>query len=284
MQTLNIVSLETDGVFLSIKEIANSQGNPVKLVPFSNAGTLQPESYTLRYGANRFDERNAYETLVNLTELIKEESSYFSSLGEDFLIQNIRELNQILARLEDKVKLQNKSQSPYPYLMIRPQREGANVMIEFWSCNGEMANRIPMGSKLVSYRNSHVKTNSLFFITTTMGGRDKFNDAEKIDQYKQSLLTHNRIVTEADLRTVVQSELGRSASRVEYRKGYLRSSRPGEGFILCMEIWVTPTTDGLSREEWEQRLRELQLLLEKRSANTIPYQVKLAESAEYGQA
>jgi hypothetical protein len=277
MQSLNIVSLETDGNFLAMREIANSQGQPVKLVPFANPSGMQPETYTLRYGVNRFDERNSYETLVNLTELIKEESSYFSSLGEDFLIQNIRELNQILARLEDKVKAQNKNQSPHPYLIIKPLREGANILIEFWSCNGELANKIAMGSRMTAYRNSHVKTNSVFFVTSTYGGRDKFNDAEKIDQYKKSLLTHDRIVTLPDLKAFTKAELGKSARSIEYKKTYVKGTRPTEGFVSCMQILVNPEPDSLGIEEWEHRLRELQLKLEKQSANHIPYQVKLAE-------
>jgi hypothetical protein len=277
MQSLNIVSLETDGNFLAMKEIANSLGQSVKLVPFANPAGMQPETYTLRYGVNRFDERNSYETLVNLTELIKEESSYFSSLGEDFLIQNIRELNQILARLEDKVKAQNKNQSPHPYLIIKPLREGANIMIEFWSCNGELANRIAIGSKLLAYHNSQVRTNSMFFITPTYGGRDKFNDAEKIDQYKKSLLTHDRIVTLSDLKAFTKAELGKSARSIDYKKTYIKSIHPSEGFILCMQILVNPEPGSLGEDEWEHRLRELQLKLEKLSANHIPYQVKLAE-------
>lgn len=275
-QSLNIVPLETDGTFLSMKEITNSNGQPVKLVPFANPAGLLPETYTLRYGINRFDDRNSYDTLMNLTELIKEESSYFSALGEDFLIQNIRELNQILARIEDKLKLQNKNQSPYPYLIIRPQREGANVMIEFWSCNGEIANKIPVGSKLSSYRHSNVKPNSIFFITSTYGGKDKFSDSEKIDQYKKSLLTHDRVVTLQDLKTFVQAELGKSAKAVEYAKTYARGNRPYEGFIQCMMITITPEPGSLELEEWQQRILELKSKLEKQSVNNIPYDVRLS--------
>ncbi len=275
-QSLNIVPLETDGTFLSIKEITNSNGQPVKLIPFANPSGLAPETYTLRYGINRFDDRNSYETLMNLTELIKEESSFFSALGEDFLIQNIRELNQILARIEDKLKLQNKNQSPYPYLIIRPQREGANVMIEFWSCNGEIANKIPVGSKLASYRHSNVKPNSIFFITSTYGGKDKFNDSEKIDQYKKSLLSHDRIVTLQDLQTFVQTELGRSVRSLKYNKTYIQSNHPYEGFIQCMMITITPEPGSLEPEEWQQRILELKAKLEKQSANNIPYCIKLS--------
>ena len=275
-QNLNIVPLETDGAFLSMKEITNSLGQPVKLIPFANPSGLKPETYTLRYGVNRFDERNAHETLVNLTELIREESSFFSSLGEDFLIQHIRELNQVLARIEERVKMRSKNQSSYPYLAVKPGREAGNIGVEFWSCNGEAANRIPIGSRLNSYRSSNILTNAIFFISSTYGGKDKFNDAEKIDLYKKSVLTHNRIVTLEDLSVFMQTELGNTAKSIGYKKIYIKSRNPGDGFVRCMQILITPAPGGLELHEWEQRLRDIQLKLEKQSVNNIPYQLNLA--------
>jgi len=275
-QYLNIVPLEMDGSFLSVKEVTNSQGQPVKLVPFANPAGLMPETYTLRYGINRFDERNSYETLVNLTELIREESSFFSSLGEDFLIHHIRELNQVLARIEDKVKMLNKNQSPFPYLAIKPQQPNGNIMVEFWSCNGELANKIPLGSKLIPYKSSNVSSNTVFFISSTHGGRNTFNDAEKIDQYKRSLLSHNRIVTLEDLKLFMRTELGTMARTINYKKIYVAGDHPMEGFIRCMQIEITPEPGSLEPEEWAGRLRQLTLTLEKQSVNNIPYRLNLA--------
>ncbi|HTE27500.1 hypothetical protein [Flavitalea sp.] len=278
VQYLNIVPLETDGSFLSVREVTNSQGQPVKLVPFANPSGLMPETYTLRYGVNRFDERNSYETLVHLTELIREESSFFSSMGEDFLIHHIRELNQVLARIEDKVKMLNKNQSPFPYLAIKPKQLNGNIMIEFWSCNGELANKIPLGSKLISYKSSNVLSNTIFFISSTYGGRDKFSDAEKVDQYKKSLLSHNRIVTLEDLKSFMRTELGKMARAIDYKKIFVAGSHPMEGFIRCMQIEITPEPGSLEPEEWIERLRDLTLSLEKQSVNNIPYRLNLVAS------
>ena len=275
LQSLNIVPLDTDGVFLSVREITNSLGNPSKLIPFANSASLQPETYTLRYGVNRFDERNSYDTLVNLAELIKEESSYFSSIGEDFLRQNIKELNQILARLQEKVKNQNKHQSPYPYLIIKPSRDGANITIEFWSCNGDIANKISAGSRLQSYRNNYVKDNFTFLMTSTSGGRDKFDDAEKIDQYKKSLLSHNRIVTMEDLKIATNAELGRDVKSIEFEKIFIHGVKSGEGLIRCIEIKITPDRNAGREDDWDLRLKRLQLNLERNSANNIPYRLTL---------
>jgi hypothetical protein len=277
-QHINIVPLDMEGSFLSIKEVINSSGQSVKLVPFANPSGLMTETYTLRYGINRFDERNSHETLVNLTELIREESSFFSSLGEDFLVQHIRELNQVLARIEDKVKMLDKNQSPFPYLVIKPAQLNGNVMVEYWSCNGALANRLPVGSKMIPYKSSNTKSNTVFFITSTYGGRDKFNDAEKINQFKRFLLSHARVVTMEDLKLFMQTALGKTARDIQYKKIYVKGRRPMEGFIRCLQIEVVPEPGSLEPEEWNERLRDLTLTLEKQSANHIPYRINLAAS------
>ena len=275
---LNILPLETTATFLAIKEITNSNGEPVKLIPFANPADLLPETYTLRYGINRFDERSTYEVLINLTDLIREESSYFSSLGEDFLSQHIRELNQVLARIESRLGNREKQASPYPYLAIRPVQEGGNVHIEFWSCDGAAANRITAGSRLIPYQNSSVVSDSLRLVTGSFGGKDKFTDAEKTDQYKKTLLTHDRIVTMEDLRRFVYAELGSNARNVQFQTTYLKGSGPREGFIRFMEISIDPKPGRLQEQEWKQFVTLLQHKLEQASAGHIPYRIKLNRS------
>jgi hypothetical protein len=275
-QNLNIVPLNAEGSFLSVKEIITTSGNGIKLIPFGNPYDLQPETYTMRYGVNRFNERNSYETLVNLLDLIREESSFFSSLGEDFLAQHIRELNQILARMESRIKLQNKHEAPFPFLAIRSGKEGNTVGIEFWTCMGEAANKIPMGTKLLPYQHSNVKTENLYLMTTTAGGRDNMSDADKLVHYKKALFTRNRIVTPEDLRVVVLAELGQSAKSVEIRKSFVKGALPGEGFMRCILVTVVPAEDDETDEaEWDQKLLRLKIILEKQSANNLPYHISL---------
>jgi hypothetical protein len=275
-QNLNIVPLEAEGSFLSVKEIVNTNGNSVKLIPFGNPYDLQPETYTLRYGVNRFNERSSYDTLVNLLDLMREESSFFSSLGEDFLSQHVRELNQILARMESRIKLQNKHESPFPFLAVRSGKEGNSVMVEFWSCMGEAANKIPMGAKLLPYQNSNVKSENLFLMTTTAGGRDNISDAEKLVHYKKALFSRSRIVTPEDLRSVVIAELGQSVKSVEVQKSFMKGLLPNEGFIRCVQIIITPHEgEDMDVFEWQQKLLRLKNVLEKQSANNVPYHISL---------
>jgi hypothetical protein len=151
-------------------------------------------------------------------------------------------------------------------------------MVEYWSCNGALANRLPVGSKMIPYKSSNTKSNTVFFITSTYGGRDKFNDAEKINQFKRFLLSHARVVTMEDLKLFMQTALGKTARDIQYKKIYVKGRRPMEGFIRCLQIEVVPEPGSLEPEEWNERLRDLTLTLEKQSANHIPYRINLAAS------
>ena len=46
-----------------------------------------------------------------------------------------------------------------------------------------------------------------------------------------------------------------------------------------MQIIIEPQSGSLDEQEWMQFLRELQLKIEKQSANNIPVEVKLAANA-----
>jgi len=76
----------------------------------------------------------------------------------------------------------------------------------------------------------------------------------------------------------MHTELGKSARSIEYKKMYIAGVEPGHGFIRCMKIEITPEPGNLELSEWDQRLRDLTLLLEKNSVNNIPYRLNLAVS------
>ncbi|MCK5701335.1 MAG: type VI secretion system baseplate subunit TssF, partial [Cyclobacteriaceae bacterium] len=101
---INIIPLQTEDAFLDIKSVSNSEGNLYSLKSFSSAKGMEKGSYILRHGGvGRFDKRNAMEILNYLLELLRDESAAFSVLGTDMISSNLRELNQMIARLEQRL-------------------------------------------------------------------------------------------------------------------------------------------------------------------------------------
>ncbi|MBC7891976.1 MAG: type VI secretion system baseplate subunit TssF [Sphingobacteriaceae bacterium] len=279
-QALNIIPLTAEGAFLAVKDVRNTRSTRFRPVPLGNLLDLDLETYTLQYGVSRFDERNAREVLGNLLDIVRDESSSFSALGEDFLASVIRELNQSLARLEAKVGVdQVLRKNSIPYVVIKPKAAGETVFIEYWTGNGAQGNRIPAGSRLIPYSDLYVRKDEIFLMTSSQGGRDKLNVAEKINGYRKALLTRNRIVTLEDVKAVCFAEFGPSLRQAEVRRGFVVGATPEKGFLRCVQIDLTPAANApYSAEEWQQRGESLRLLLDTQSVSGLPYVVRMVPS------
>ncbi|MGA0560250.1 type VI secretion system baseplate subunit TssF [Larkinella sp. VNQ87] len=271
---LNIIPLETDRCFLAVREVRNSQNRPLTAIPFSNPSELETDTYTVQYGLGRFDDRDARQVLVNLMELLRDESAAFSALGEDFLASAIRELNQALARLEAKVDQKMPKRDAVPYLVIKPKRPGETVFIEYWTCDGETVNRLPVGSRLNPYNDTTLRRDAGFLVSSTLGGRERPGESEKIMHYKQALLTRNRVVTPEDVRTVCRTELGTHLQQVTVERTFRVSTDSTSGFERCLRVRLVPSaTSSYTPADWEQQTRLLQLRLEDQSVASLPYQL-----------
>ncbi len=270
----NIIPLNSSGLFLGVRDVRDSQSRRLQSVPLGNLLELQVRTYTLQYGVNRFDDRSAREMLTNMLDTVRDESSSFSALGEDFLSSIIRELNQTLARLETKVNRDETTEAPVPYLVIKQAQQSENIFVEYWTCHGNQANRIPAGSKLVSYSDAYVQKDKIYLLTTTQGGKDRLKASEKINHYRKALLSRNRIVTLEDVRATCLKELGESVHTVDVRRSFLLSNSPNAGFLRCIEVALKPAKSAdYSAKEWEQRAEQLQAVLESQSVGNLPFRV-----------
>ncbi|QDK80695.1 hypothetical protein EXU85_19615 [Spirosoma sp. KCTC 42546] len=273
-QNLNIIPLETDRCFLAMRDVRTNQNRQLTSIPLGNLSDLAADTYTVQYGVSRFDDRDARQSLTNLQDLLRDESASFAALGEDFLTSVIRELNQALARLEAKVDQKTRKRDSIPYLIIKPKQPGDTVFIEYWTCDGEAANRVPVGSRLSPYADSSVRKDSGFLMTTTIGGRERLKESEKITQYKRALLTRNRIVTLEDVRVVCQAELGHHLQSVRVERAFRIDPQPTNGFQRCIKVSLEPSARSTySPADWEQQIKLIQNRLESQSVSALPYQV-----------
>ncbi|GAB4044092.1 hypothetical protein [Spirosoma litoris] len=273
-QNLNIIPLETDRCFLAMRDVRTNQNRQLTSIPLGNLSDLATDTYTVQYGVSRFDDRDARQALINMQDLLRDESASFAALGEDFLTSVIRELNQALARLETKVDQKTRKRDSIPYLIVKPKQAGETVFIEYWTCDGESANRLPVGSRLAPYSDSTLRKDSGFLMTATTGGRERLKESEKITQYKRALLTRNRIVTLEDVRVVCQAELGHHLQSVRVERAFRVDPLPTNGFQRCIQVSLEPSARSTySDADWAQQAKLLQSSLEVQSVSALPYQV-----------
>ncbi|UOG74189.1 type VI secretion system baseplate subunit TssF [Hymenobacter tibetensis] len=274
---LNIFPLQSEEAFLAIREVYSLRNVIFRSTTLSSLQEGATDTYTLRYGAGRFDARSGKEALLELLELLRDESRAFTATGTDFVSNTLRELNQNLARLEERLAQANSelASDPAPYVMLRPHDPNDSVYLEYWSSDGEGGNRLPTGSNLQVYDGHYLDRVQL--LTTTTGGRERPRPEERVHALRKNLLSRNRIVTVEDIRAACWAELGNQLGQVRIEKGFRNGTTPTAGFVRCIRVQLTPALGSrLSAPEWQRTAQELQVLLASQSAMNLPYEVSVA--------
>lgn len=272
---LNIVPLSTEDLFLDLLSVQTADGKPFLSNPLGTGFNNEAGYYTLRYGGvERFDDRHAVELLSNVLDLLRDESAAFSSLGNDFISSYIRQINTAIAMIELSIEQKGQKSRPGNFLLINPYNQDENLYTLFWSTNGSLGNQIKAGVKLQNYSGVDARSETLILMSTTSGGKDPLNENERITAYKKALLTHDRIVTEQDIRNMCFHEFGNLIHSVSVRKSWEVIAQRKQGIRRVLEIHVVPArNNSLNPYEWKNLAKEFQVKLEQYSSNFIPLKV-----------
>ncbi len=275
---INIVPLaENNGFYFNIKGVSNAEGSKYHSTPLRKNEQSAPGTYTLRKsGIERFDNRDAIDFLNYLLELLRDESGSFAALGHDFLIGSVRNLNQDISQLEQRVmQTTTGRQGDTTYIMVNPFKEGEMLYIDYWITNGEMANGLRPATKFDLYSGSDIQRNNITLMTNTYGGRNQLTADESLNAYRYSIVTRNRIITLEDIRTFVRYELGNRLKAVNVEKGIMKSRLPNEGIVRCININITLSDKELNKEERELVVSDLQTKLEGKSIPFTNFQINI---------
>jgi len=275
-QALNVIALESPDSFLAVREVQNDSNKVYKGIPLAGLKELEVATYTIRSAINRLDQRQAREILNYLLELLQDEGASFAAIGEDFLNSQILEMNQNIARLEQRLKKQSENKSSNPYMVLNALAPGETVFIEYWSSQGESANNIPSGSKVTLFSGSYLDNNSTWLMTTTKGGQEKPRGEKKINMLRKSLLSRDRIVTLEDIKVTCWEAMGNKARDIRVKKIFDTGKTPSIGFIrtIFIEIFLQDTRI-FAEEEWINVCEDLKLTLESRSTANWPYKIEI---------
>jgi len=194
-------------LFLDIKKITNDHGNLYKVL--DNDEESKKGSYTLRdENVGKLDPRRAKDYLINLIDLLKNESAAFSVLGSDFLQTSIHKLNQDISALESRVSEMSLKADENHYLSVKPFFKKETVFVDFWSTIGEGANMIKPNTGLQIYKGSDIDAQKCFLVTATLQGKDTLSIDERLHKYRSLLLSRERIVTREDVKALCYDVCG----------------------------------------------------------------------------
>lgn len=270
---LNLFPLVSEEPFLAVRDVYSLSNVTFRSTTLHDLADGATDTYTLRtHGVGRFDSRTSREALRELLELMRDESQAFTAAGTDFVGGILRELDQSMARLEERLDRQRAAEQPAPFLLLRPKEVRDSVYLEYWSSNGLAANRLPAGSSLRVQDGHYVEEVRL--LTTASGGRERPRPEERTNALRRNLLARNRLVTLADIKAACWAELGEYLTAVHVEKGFQMGATPTAGFVRCIRVQLTPAAASrLNPAEWQHAAEALQVVLSGQSALHLPYEV-----------
>jgi hypothetical protein len=275
---VTIIPLKADNAFFDMASVSSSGGVKYSQKAFSRVKEIERGSYVLRQGGvGRFDSRNAVEILNYLLELLRDENAAFSILGADMVYSNLREMNQIIARIEQRLSDSSAQKENIFYIMLRSIRNEETVFIEFWSTDGSQANNIKPGTPMNIYSGSDLKKESVRFLTVTSGGRDRMDTEDRINSYRKALLSKGRVVSAEDIKAFCFEHFGKNLEKVEVTKGIATGTTADTGFMRTIDIHLhlSKKAAQLSEEELKFLKEDLKIKLEESSMNILPYRIFL---------
>lgn len=275
-ELISIIPLPGENAFFDMESVSNSKGVKYTMKSFSRVREIEKGAYILRQGGvGRFDSRDAVEILNYLIELLRDENAAFTVLGTDMISSNIREMNQIIARLDQKLKDTSVQKENTNYLMLRALPNDETVFVKFWSTNGLKSNNIKPGTPLNIYSGSDIRQETVRFLTQTAGGRDRLDNEDRLSAYRVALLSKDRVVTAEDIKALCYSHFGTIVEKVEVKKGITMGATTDGGFMRTIDIdlWISRKRNQISDEELKFLKEDLKVKLEEKSMNILPFRI-----------
>jgi hypothetical protein len=274
-EQINVIPLKSETAFFDMKSVTNTKGSPYRMKSFSRVKEMEKGSYIVRQGGvGRFDSRNAVEILNYLIELLRENAA-FTLLGADMVSSNLRELNQIMARLEQRLNDSSVLRESVSYLMVRSLPGDETVYVEFWTTNGTMGNNIKPGTPLTVFAGSDFRQETIKFLSSTVGGREKLDTEDRLHAYRRALLSKDRVVTAEDIKALCYEHFGKMIEKVVVSKGLAAGTSADNGLNRTIDITVSLLIQGnnLTPEELDFLKEDLKIKLEEKSMNIMPYRI-----------
>jgi len=271
----NVVPLLTDDLFFDVNRVSDSKNDIYMPRQSFEKSKEQKNSYIIRQGGiARFDSRDARENLNNLIDQVRDEAAAFAIKGSDLISYELKQLDQILTRLEQRLGSSGVAHDMNSYLILESASDYDKINVQYWSINGSAANNIRAGSALSVHNGVDVEDKSVVFLTQTLGGREKLSREDKLNTLRRSLLSKGRIVTAEDIKALCFEIFSSDLEKAEVKKGVSIVHSHGKGMMRTLDVYLSLIKGhSLSPEEVWHKTENLKLRLKNDSINLLPYRI-----------
>lgn len=276
---LNIVPMYTNDLFFDLQQIADLDDNVYNIRTLEKNVHEKLTVILRQGGVGRFDERDASMIIEHIVQLLSDEGAAFSVLGRSFLTGELKQLQQIIYKLEQQMINRDLSREFTPFLVIRKETDEAmsNLIIKYWSTCGDKGNDIKAGTGMQVYNTNSPYHTTCTLVTTTMGGRNRLSASESITAYKSALLSRDRLISLEDMKIFCRLQMGAIAQQIEVTKGVMVPRQVSQGFTRTIDITIRLNRkdymDAQDKNQLQYWKDSLVLQLTERSASLTPFRV-----------
>jgi len=273
----NVIPLLTNDLFFDVARVSDSSNTVfVSRNSLENADSAVKSYFVRQGGIARFDSRDARETIGHLLDLVRDEAAAFTLKGGDLISFELKQLDQILSRLQQRIASSGVSADLSSYLIVESNVEYDKISVDFWSIAGENANNIRPGTKLSVYKGSDINDKSLSLVTQSVGGRQKLSKEDKLNKLRRALLSKGRVVTAEDIKALCFEVFGSYLKAAEVKKGVQVESLPGRGLSRTLDVVLfLNSKEDIPEEELWHKSETLKARLIQDSVNLLPYRIIL---------
>lgn len=275
LKGINVIPLYTNDLFFDIKKVSDTRNRIYVSSDSVSDERDETPSFVIRQGGiARFDSRNAHEMINDLINSIRDEAAGFSIIGGDLVSHELKQIDQILSRLKQRLDSKSVSSDQNTYLLVDSDVYHEKISVKYWSTAGEMANNIRSGSKLTVNQRYDIDEKSAKLLSHTHGGRQKLSKENKLNLLRKELLTKGSISTKGDIKALCIQLFSNQIQQVEIKKGAFADVSVLKGYNRSLDIYLSLTNKpGLSPAEKKYKVDELLISLSERSMNLLPYRI-----------
>lgn len=272
-----IVSLpcEHKNYFLNVKSAQDDNGKYLNNI-LNDYENRRNGTYSLYFGdIEKFDTRSAKVLINKVTQSIREEGNAYAAMNPERLDTYLEELIKQLDLLEQKAieKVKDIDVSESTFLLTYPFPNATNYEIEYWTSNADLANDFNEQSTFNQYATNEFDMKKTRLLTTTVGGKIRKGEREQVDSLRYGLLTKERIVSKADVKSFINQQIGNYVSTIQIQPGAQISKEKKKGIIRTTDVLITLNTLFSSKQDLDRLGVYFENELTNKSISNIPYKV-----------
>lgn len=275
---IHILPLELLGeYFVGIESVHNSSQIPYSEIAIKDTEKIDFGMYALRTnGVKRFDNREAKDMMEYIMDLITSETSAFKGIAYSALSSDFQELDQVFTRIKKNVTLTSREIQDSCYLFAKPFLNDNMIYLKYWTSDGERANRVPRNTILKQHNSANYHSNSCVIVSATTGGKAPKNNEESVHQFKETVLSRNRVVTKEDIKKMCINQMGKqNIKSINVENGVLYGKTNQEGLRACIFVYIEKNlASSINQEEYQQLCLEVETKLNDSSMGVYPIRIR----------